>query len=248
MTSFKIEVRPLKILQILICTVVVLAIMATISVVVTEKSPSAFLDKFKMDSENNLVSYFSSLELALASILLFLISQHQLVRKTTNATSWKSLSLIFAVLSVDETVSFHEHITYWLHNYLSITGVSQRSWAYLGLLVILIFLFSYRKFIRNIPKASRRDFVIAGFVYVMGALGFEFIGSNLIDIFGDQSWQYKACGLVEETLEMTGIFLFIKGLFRHIHLHEALQQEQAFFLPKRADSQLPTFTNTNLSG
>lgn len=238
MTAFKIEIRPLKISRFLVCTIVALTIMAVISVVVTEKYASAFLDKFKMDSENNLVSYFSSLELAIVSILLFLISQQRSLGNTTNPISWKFLSLIFALLSIDETVSIHEHITYWLQSYLKITGAPQRSWAFLGLLVILIFLFSYRKFIRNIPKENRRDFVFAGFVYVTGALAFEFIGGNLIDILGDQSWQYKACGLVEETLEMTGIFLFIKGLFRYILSQEAVKEKQAILHSAGTDSQV----------
>ena len=59
-------------------------------------------------------------------------------------------------------------------------------------------------------------FIIAGCLYVSGALGMEMVGGNYRDMVGEVDLNYGLITSFEETLEMAGIILFIYGLLDYL--------------------------------
>ncbi|WP_238178428.1 hypothetical protein [Calothrix sp. 336/3] len=73
----------------------------------------------------------------------------------------------------------------------------------------------FSKFIINLPRKTRSNFLVAGLIYLSGAIGCELIGGYILDsrmrgIF------YLIIITLEESLEMLGIAVFIYGLLSHI--------------------------------
>ncbi len=59
-------------------------------------------------------------------------------------------------------------------------------------------------------------FFVSGATYVLGAIGFEMIGGSLYINSKDMSLPYMLVMTVEETLEMSGIILFIFTLLLYL--------------------------------
>jgi len=72
----------------------------------------------------------------------------------------------------------------------------------------------------RIPAKTRNGLVLAGIVFVTGALGFEMIAGG-VSIFVatpgmTQSLAFSLCILCEETLEMLGVALALRTCLRHL--------------------------------
>ncbi|MBC3538520.1 hypothetical protein ACFSC6_17705 [Rufibacter sediminis] len=172
---------------------------------------------FDLDSENSIPAYFSSFNLAVAAGLLFLIYLHAKAGKSKFQLPWLFLALIFLALSIDETVAIHELFAYLIINkYLSVSGPGQYAWAIMGSITVLVFLVLYGRFIFHLPLKTRIYFFVAGAVYIMGALGMEAVGGYLSV---KDSPFYGLEVMVEEGLEMLGIWLFIKALLNYIETY-----------------------------
>ena len=68
----------------------------------------------------------------------------------------------------------------------------------------------------GLPDPTRLRLIIAGMVYVTGALGMELVGGWHWDTFGGgDTLGYGAITTVEELLEVTGLALLIYALVFH---------------------------------
>ena len=62
-------------------------------------------------------------------------------------------------------------------------------------------------------------FLLAGGLYIGGALGMEMIGGYYTDFYGKNNLTYALITCLEEVLEMTGIVVFIHGLLDYMRLY-----------------------------
>ena len=69
------------------------------------------------------------------------------------------------------------------------------------------------------PSAIRNKFIIAGVIFVTGAIGLEAIGGKIFTSYGAGTLFYALLTNVEEILEMVGILLFIYVLLQYYQLH-----------------------------
>ncbi|MGH7926613.1 MAG: hypothetical protein ACREQV_02305, partial [Candidatus Binatia bacterium] len=69
-----------------------------------------FVPEFHIRGENNIPAYFSSLLLAGASLLLWIISRIRQAAGGKYSYHWLILSIVFLFLSLDETASIHERL------------------------------------------------------------------------------------------------------------------------------------------
>jgi hypothetical protein len=67
-----------------------------------------------------------------------------------------------------------------------------------------------------LSKTMKILFFVSGATYVLGAIGFEMIGGSMYINSKDMSLPYMLVMTVEETLEMTGIILFIFTLLLYL--------------------------------
>jgi hypothetical protein len=185
---------------------------------------------FNFDEEANLPSLYSSLALGFCAYLLSLVATIKKKVKGKYARQWKALSFIFLYLAVDEMCSIHELLIPILRGAMHTSGLLYFPWVIPAFFLVIIFLIVFRKFILALPNKTKIQFILAGIVYVFGALGMELIGGYIADNYGYNT-VYGIASTIEELLEMFGVVIFINALLNYLQsqaseLHFGLSFEQ----------------------
>ncbi len=170
---------------------------------------------FNFDQEANFPSLYSALALGFCSYLLIIIFNIRKAKKTRDVKHWKALSLIFLFLALDEACSIHELLIPVLRGAINARGILYFTWVVPAFFLLIVFLAVFRKFIFNLPTKTRTIFILAGSVYVVGALGMELVGGYIADTIGYNTF-YGLASTIEELLEMFGIVIFVNGLLSYI--------------------------------
>jgi hypothetical protein len=148
-----ISVSPVRIVKFLLTVTFLLLVFHMVAVTIGYVDPvppestravlvNNFYQQFHLASKANMSTYFSSLLLGFASLLLYVIYKTE----TTKKANWLLLSLIFLFLSIDESSEIHENfagpvgdkIRLHLHNtsmYLA--------WAWVIHMLLLQYLLDY---------------------------------------------------------------------------------------------------------
>jgi len=104
-----------------------------------------------------------------------------------------------------------------IKSYIDLSGIFYFSWVIIGIPLVLLFIFLYRKFVIDIPIKNRFQFILSGILFLSGALGMELIdGWYLASIDGTANFTYMMMTTLEETLEMLGSAFFIYSLLIYI--------------------------------
>ena len=134
------------------------------------------------------------------------------------ALHWAVLSLIFLYLSIDEGAHIHETIGTTLS--LRFTGIThgflRYTWVIYGIGLVVIVASYYLKFLAHLPHKTMRLFILAGLIYVGGALGMEMVNGRYAELYGSQNFSYQMMTVTEEFLEMAGIVTFIYALMSYM--------------------------------
>jgi hypothetical protein len=170
---------------------------------------------FGLNAEHNVPSMFSALAILAAGLMLFATASAVRARGRPHVASWCLLGAVFVFLAVDEWFSLHEMLNRPVRDALQVGGPLYFAWvvpyaALTGLLALVLW-----RFVVALDPTTRRAFLVAGVVYVTGALLLEMIGGMLWLSAGMQSRLYFLETTAEETLEMLGIALFIRALLGH---------------------------------
>ncbi len=182
-----------------------------------------FLRLLDVDNELSIPTYVSVINLLLASILIFVIYSYEKTNKQNGAGYWLFLSILFHYLSVDESARVHENFGH-IHGYLVrkelISPIlDTHQWLPFGVFFVLAVSIVLLPFIRNLPADTRRYFLIAGCVFVTGAVGFEYLGALMIEaglVESKKDMAYLVRRLFEEGFEMYGVAIFNCALYREI--------------------------------
>ena len=174
-----------------------------------------FLRKFDVDMENSVPTWFSVVCLFLCSIVLAAIALTEWRGKGPLRFHWFGLTGAFVLLSLDEAASFHETLSAPLGNALHTGSFLHFAWVIPGGFFVAGFLMVFWRFLRQIPAETRRGFVIAGFVYCSGSLGVEMIDGRYLSLHGED-FNYSLMCLLEESLEMAGVILFLRSLLSYL--------------------------------
>ncbi|GAB4528282.1 MAG: hypothetical protein Tsb0014_09520 [Pleurocapsa sp.] len=171
---------------------------------------------FGFDEEANFPTLYSTLTLAFSSFLLAVITVIKKFLNSRYAKFWRALSLIFLFMAIDEICSLHEILIPLIKIVFETRGLLFFPWVIPAFILLIVFLIAFRKFIFNLPTKIRNIFLLAGSIYIGGALGMELIGGYLADTSGLDTTAYWIAALIEELLEMFGILIFIYGLLSYI--------------------------------
>ena len=220
-TSPSITIRTVPVLRFLWAGMVVLTLLAVAGqisrFVLGHGTLLGFVQKFNLDAENNVPTWFSSTCLFLCAVALAAITLLERVRRSKLAAHWFALSVVFALLSLDEEASFHEMLVDPLRALLHTNGPFFFAWVIPGGLFVIGFVITFVGFLRGLDPYTRRSFVLAGAVYVSGALGMEMVGSNYYASHGlNADATYMSLAFVEEILEMSGTILFLRALLSYV--------------------------------
>jgi hypothetical protein len=124
---------------------------------------------------------------------------------------WWAISALAAWMSLDEAIELHEH----LGGYFGTGGVLHYDWVIPASAIVLALAIAFWPFARALPAATRRRLVIAGVIYVVGALVMELPLGWWAEQHGNDGFGYALIDWVEETLEMVGVTLAFVALVAH---------------------------------
>jgi len=189
------------------------------------------IEKFNVDSESNIPTYFSSLMLLMISVFLGIIALFKNKTKDPFVIHWTLLSIIFFFMSLDEVAGFHEALSGFLETRWETSGYFNYPWVIPAMLFVLVFIIFFFKFWRNLPQKTRLLFLISGALYISGVIGIELISGKYAELHGEQNLIYNMIIMIEEFLEMAGCLCFIYTLLRYIEEH--IQNIQICFIGKK---------------
>lgn len=163
---------------------------------------------WSLSYEGNVPSWYASL---LPLICAGLLAWVAAVERTDRA-HWRGLALGFLYISIDEAVSLHE----LLSGLFDTEGVLRFGWVIPASALVLVLGLVYLGFLRRLARASARRFVLAGALYVTGAVLFELPLGWWTEHHGDDSLGYALIDWCEETLEFAGLTVFAAALLAHL--------------------------------
>jgi hypothetical protein len=175
-----------------------------------------FADKFDLDAEGNIPTFYSFSALLFTSVLLGAIARVKNLDKDPYKNNWKILSFIFLYLSLDEIGQLHEDLTYPMQKLLNPTGFLYAAWIVPFGFLAAIFALSYSKFLFHLPVSTKKMFAAAFVLYVGGAIGLEMPGGYLVYTDNLHNVTFMILIAIEESLEMLGIVVFIHALMSYI--------------------------------
>ena len=173
---------------------------------------------FDLDSERNIPTAASMLLILFASLLLGLVAYIRHQTKESDIRYWTLLSAGFLYMALDEGLCVHERLINPCRTLLGggNLGVLHFAWVLPGILVVAIVGISFLKFTLSLPASTKRNFLIAAFLYLGGAIGFELIGGFLSESYSENSFIYRLSTTVEEGLEIVGMIWFIRALLQYL--------------------------------
>lgn len=172
----------------------------------------AYVSYFSLSYEQNVPTYYSSVLLLLCALLLALIAAGVKKCSERHLGHWRVLAVGFSYMSLDEAVEIHE----FAGGLLDLSGVLYFSWVVPAAVVVTVVALAYIPFLRELDRRTRIRFVIAGLVYVGGALVMELPLGYWTEQHGSDSTGYAVIDFVEEALEIIGVSLFVIALLDYV--------------------------------
>lgn len=168
-----------------------------------EELPWLLLQLFDLDEENNIPTWFSSFLLLNNAFFLYLYSGKEGLQKQFH---WSLLAAGFLLLAIDEVAGLHE----------SFNSAIDISWAIPGAILVLFVGVMFVPFLLSLPRRLALLFILAGFLYVSGAIVVELLSEDM----ESETLTYSLVVAVEEGLEMIGALLFLFVLMREMRSGE----------------------------
>jgi hypothetical protein len=166
---------------------------------------------FGLSYEQNLPTWYSSSLLLLCAVCLLLIALDKLRQQAEFRYRWLILSLLFFYISLDETATLHEDLS----DFFDLPGIFFYGWVIPAGIFVLVVGLAYLPFVLKLPTHTRRQFILAGSLYVGGALGVELLLGWWADSAGTRNLVYGLIDLAEESMEIAGVSVFLVALVQY---------------------------------
>ena len=188
-------------------------------------APSFLVGLFALATEKNIPTLYSTAIIAFSAILLWACykqndtDQPKLIKK-----NFMVLSYIFTLLAIDEWISIHDVIGGSIGNAITPTlSAKFGAWTTVYFILSVALLLFFSKFLFRLPKKTAVLFFTAGSIYVLGAIGFEYLADEGItySLAALSALNLDAkvflISIIEESLEITGILLFNYTLIQYLN-------------------------------
>lgn len=213
--------RLLVVLPLVVASLTVVSLVLSLVDVRTSAPPfdgfNRLLLTFDTDLEANVPAWFSTALLLSSALLLWGTAKEAAARGDRWTRHWGVLALALAYISLDELSQLHELAIPQVDALLGTRGVLTFGWVIIAAPLVLVFAALYVGFLRALPRRTAVLFLLAGAVYVGGALGVELVGGWIYDEMGPETVAYVLATSVEELGEMLGASLFLFAVADHQH-------------------------------
>ncbi len=177
---------------------------------------------FGLMSESNLPTWFSSVLLLSAAVLLALIGVQRRRENQRDHYYWSGMSLVFLAMSLDETAMIHERI----NALLLLLGADKSGslmtfpWVLPGVIAVLVFGIVFFRFFLTLPGRIKKLFALAGTVYIGGSLLMEVAEGIVFRNTAHQEGALQhAVACIQESMEIAGIAIFVLALLDYLVNH-----------------------------
>jgi hypothetical protein len=195
---------------------------------------------FSVNLEESIPTWYSTLLLFTAAMLLTVIAIGKRVGRDRYTVYWAGLAIIFVYLSIDEGAAIHEIFSDLIEDRFNTSGFLSFGWLVVAIPVVLVFGLLYLRFLLHLPTRTRNLLIVAGALYIGGAIVVESISANQYDLGGGVTLLYLAIATVEELFEMLGVVLLIYALLAYL---VDMQYTVAFQPQSAADQIQPNLFN-----
>lgn len=189
------------------CLFVVVATVSLLGLCAEVTHMGALVPKLSLSYEGNVPTW-------LATVLLFscALAAGAIARRAlTFRRHWWGVAAVFAYASLDEAAELHEH----LGGNFALGGVLYFDWIIPAGVLLVCLGVIFWPFVRALEPATRRRLVIAGCIYIGGAVLMELPLGWWTDRAGSDSLGYALIDWVEETMELAGASLALLALVKH---------------------------------
>ncbi|TNC71534.1 hypothetical protein [Rubellimicrobium roseum] len=166
---------------------------------------------FDLGSELSVPTWFSTVQLAAVALALVVAGAFA----PTGRWGWRLLSLLFVYLSVDEETDMHG---FWSKHSAGIQvsdATEGFNWIIPGVLIVAAVAVAFLPWFLRLPSRTRKLFVTAAVIYVVGGLVMEGLGGLTADEhFSNPA--YLAVATIEEALEMFGISVMLYAVLDYL--------------------------------
>lgn len=171
-----------------------------------------------IDSEQSIPTAWSASVLASCAVVAWVIAGIHRRRDLGQHRSWAALGAVAAVVAADEFLAVHETSIDPLRGVLGerATGLLYYAWVLPGLVVALVVAAVFWRFVWSLPVGLRSRLVIAGVLYLTGAVGFEMLGGAQDEDHTRVNGTYLALNGVEEGLEMVAASVVLAALVGYL--------------------------------
>jgi hypothetical protein len=180
-------------------------------------------DLFNVDIEQNIPTLFSVFLLLFAALLLAIITAIKKKQRDSHVMYWTILSSGFLFMAIDEAVSMHEKLLLPSAQLLYLLGATPGhygffafAWVAHGIALVIVLALFFWRFLLCQPRIIRNRFLVAGIIYIGGAIGMEMIGGRYFELHG-ANLTYRMLSNCEEGMEMAGVIFFIRALLLYIN-------------------------------
>lgn len=180
--------------------------------------------RFDIAIEGNVANYAAALVLLMAALCCFLNAGMSAGRDERRWPGWRALGLVFAFLSIDEAAAIHEQFSRIKAGFTGdLAFIDHYSWVLVYTPAALVLGLAFLPFLLDLPRRTAALIVLAGALYLFGAVGLEAVGG----------WQQTAGGMAptalavglrsiaEESVESLVIAMFIGAALAHAARHRA---------------------------
>jgi len=154
--------------------------------------------------------------LLFSAVLFGFIARMKQLSNSPYKYHWIVLSVIFLMMSVDETASLHEQLNKPMRLMFNQGGIFLFGWVIVAIPGTLLFVIAYLRFFFHLPRVTKILFAFAAGLYVGGAIGFELIGAVHVSRYGQANFTYFIIALIEESMEVTGLIVLIYALLDYV--------------------------------
>ncbi|WP_129339722.1 hypothetical protein [Cellulomonas endophytica] len=179
-----------------------------------------FAARLRVDEERSLPTLFQVLLIAACCAVAATTARAERLRGGP-ARGWRLLALVLAGLAVDESLSLHEELTDPVRRVLGTSGALYFSWVVVAVPLVVLLAVVLLPFLRALPRRTVRALLLAGALYVGGAVGAEMVGGALFEAGGKETYGYVAVSTLEELLEMAGMTVLLGATAEHWRRHVA---------------------------
>lgn len=176
---------------------------------------------FNMQGEHTIPAWFSAVMLWTAGLGILSLAVLSFRLNRWASLQWAVLGATFLYLSADEALALHERLNAPAAHLLGDRIRLASPWVIFGAPFAALIGLICLPLMLTISPTVRYTFMLAGIVFISGAIGVELAGETLKRILhgGEGSKLYTFFYTTEELLEMLGVVIFLHAVHMQLATH-----------------------------